>query len=163
MTTGPDLILGVASAANATKHREAVARLERLSGQTARAVDAASAAAETDSSWSTAIKTAAANRPRATAPIAPPTTNDSTKPNEVYVQFEAVLLQNMVENMMPKDSEAMFGSGTAASMWKSMLAEKISAEIARAGTVGLAKQIAAGQAAISGAKAPAELKSSGDA
>jgi len=160
--TGSDLILGVASAANATKHREAVARLERLSGQTARAVDTAAAATETASSWSTAVKSAAANRPRATAPIAPPTANEGTKPDEVYVQFEAVLLQSMVENMMPKDSEAMFGSGTAGSIWKSMLAEKISAEIARAGTVGLAKQIASAQAAISGAKAPAELKS-GDA
>jgi len=160
--TGSDLILGVASAANAAKQREAVARLERLSGQTARAVDAATAATETETSWSTAVKSAAANRPRATAPIAPPSTNEGTKPDEVYVQFEAVLLQNMVEGMMPKDSEAMFGSGTAGSIWKSMLAEKIAAEIARAGTVGLAKQIASAQTAISGAKASAALKS-GDA
>jgi len=160
--TGSDLILGVASAANATKHREAVARLERLSGQTARTADTATAATEAEPSWSTAVKTAAANRPRATAPIARATTNDSTKPDEVYVQFEAVLLQNMVENMMPKDSEAMFGSGTAGGIWKSMLAEKISAEIARAGTVGIAKQIASAQATLFGAKSPVELKS-GDA
>jgi Rod binding domain-containing protein len=162
MTTGSDLILGVARAADANKHREAVARLERLSGQTARAADAATTAAETAASWSTAVRTTAANVPRATAPIAPPRATDGSKPDEVYVQFEAVLLQNMVENMMPKDSEAMFGSGTAGSIWKSMLAEKIAAEIARAGTVGLAKQIAAGQAAISGARAASGPKA-GDA
>ena len=40
MAAGPDIILGVARAADAVKHREAVSRLERMSGQTIGAADA---------------------------------------------------------------------------------------------------------------------------
>jgi Rod binding domain-containing protein len=74
------------------------------------------------------------------------------------VQFEAVLLQNMIEAMLPKDSEALMGSGTAGNMWKSMLAEKIAAEIARTGTIGIAKQIASGPAASSATAFSAQSK-----
>jgi flagellar protein FlgJ len=58
---------------------------------------------------------------------------------------------------MPRDSEAMFGSGTAGMIWKSMLAEKVAAEIARTGTLGIAKQIAAGEAVRSAAAAPSKV------
>jgi Rod binding domain-containing protein len=58
----------------------------------------------------------------------------------------------MVESMMPEDSQAMFGSGTAGSVWKSMLAEKVAAEIARSGVIGIAKQVAAAEAAVQAAK-----------
>jgi Rod binding domain-containing protein len=59
----------------------------------------------------------------------------------------------MIEAMLPKDTEALMGSGTAGNIWKSMLAEKIAAEIARTGTLGIAKQIASGPA-TSSAPAP---------
>jgi Rod binding domain-containing protein len=63
------------------------------------------------------------------------------------MQFEAVLLQNMIEAMMPEDDSAVYGSGTAGSVWKSMMAEKVATEIARTGRLGIAKQIAAGEVA----------------
>jgi Rod binding domain-containing protein len=76
----------------------------------------------------------------------------------VHVQFEALLLQNMVEAMMPEDSEALMGSGTAGKMWKSMLAEKIAAEIARTGTLGIAKQLASGPIVSSATAPSAQLR-----
>ena len=54
--------------------------------------------------------------------------------------------------MLPKNSQSFFGKGTAGEVWKSMLAEKLGAQIASSNQVGLAKQLAAGR---SGAPAPA--------
>lgn len=159
MTTGSDIILGVARAADTAKQREAAARLERLSRPASSDVAASSPSTEPTNDWSTELRLASAGTSRPGAPAAPASlpaslddaaaSDTAKKKSDVYVQFEAVLLQNMVESMMPSDSEAMFGSGTAGSMWKSMLAEKVAAEIARSGTIGIAKQVAAGEAARS--------------
>ncbi len=56
----------------------------------------------------------------------------------VAEKFEAFLLQQFVETMLPKDAEAVYGSGTAGSVWKSMLAEQLGGQIAAGGGVGLA-------------------------
>lgn len=157
MTTGSDIVLGVARAADAAKQREAAARLERLSRQPAEVASIAPSA-DPIHDWSTELRRAGAGEQHPLLPaeggssaggaLAAPSAEESAeKRKDVYVQFEAVLLQNMVEDMMPEDSEAMFGSGTAGSMWKSMLAEKVAAEIARSGAVGIAKQVAEGEAA----------------
>lgn len=53
-------------------------------------------------------------------------------------QFEAFVLQSFVESMLPKEDSAYFGEGTAGTIWKSMLAERIGAEMAAAGGVGIA-------------------------
>ncbi len=166
MTSGPDLILGVSRAADAVKQREALARLERLSRQSATDVASIAGAAAgtqpTDSltDWHTQLRIAGANAPRSAAVMTPPSTADiaDKKTSDVYVQFEAVLLQNMVEAMMPQESESMFGGGTAGGMWKSMLAEKVAAEIARSGVIGIAKQVAAGEAALHAATANNKMK-----
>lgn len=62
--------------------------------------------------------------------------------DKAYVQFEAFVLQNFVESMLPKDAESVFGGGTAGSMWKSMLAEKLGMELAKSGQLGIAQMIA---------------------
>jgi peptidoglycan hydrolase FlgJ len=165
MTSGPDIVLGVSRAADAVKQREAMARLQRMSATpTTEVASSTTNAAAAPTDWETELRRAAtgsANEPSAphvtsSAPhIAATHTNAAKsadaddKKKEVYTQFESVLLQNMVEAMMPQDSQAMFGTGTAGGMWKSMLAEKIAAEIARSGAIGIAKQIAAGPSASS--------------
>lgn len=155
MASAPDIILGVASAADNVKQREALARLERISGQSVAATDPSSASAERLSEWLTEVRssmtTAQPHKQPTQLSLASSTKATPDKKSEVYTQFEAVLLQNMVEAMMPKDSEAMFGSGTAGGIWKSMLAEKVAEEIARAGTIGIAKQVAAAEAAVQAA------------
>lgn len=160
MTSGPDLILGVSRAADAVKQREALARLERLSRQSSVDVAAGASAPDSVADWQTQLRIAGANAPRSAAVMPPPSTPDAAdkKTSDVYVQFEAVLLQNMVEAMMPKESESMFGGGTAGGMWKSMLAEKVAAEIARSGVIGVAKQVAAGEAALHAAAANNKTK-----
>ena len=58
-----------------------------------------------------------------------------------FVQFEAFVLQNFVQSIMPQEATAVFGEGTAGEVWKSMLAEKIAMQVAQAGGVGIAKMI----------------------
>jgi Rod binding domain-containing protein len=64
-------------------------------------------------------------------------------PGDVYRKFEAFMLQTFVEAMLPKDSEQLFGKGTAGSVWKSMLAEQLGNQLAANKGIGIAKQLAA--------------------
>ncbi|WP_338305220.1 rod-binding protein, partial [Bradyrhizobium ottawaense] len=62
---------------------------------------------------------------------------------EVYRKFEAFILQTFVETMLPKESEQVFGKGTAGGVWKSMLAEQLGSQLAKGNGIGIAKQLAA--------------------
>lgn len=62
-------------------------------------------------------------------------TNTSTK---AYKGLEQLVLKNLVENMLPKDSSALFGSSTAGDIWRSMLADKLASEIGNAVNLGSA-------------------------
>jgi len=56
-------------------------------------------------------------------------------------QFEAMILTQFVETMLPQDSEEIFGKGTAGEIWKSMLAEQVANQLAASGGVGIADLI----------------------
>jgi hypothetical protein len=160
MTSAPDIILGVARAADSVKQREVASRLERMSGQVAAASEASAPVGDfaSESSWSSEVRRAGTETTTSAAHISRAAVTEAPdKKSEVHIQFEALLLQNMVEAMMPEDSEALMGSGLAGKMWKSMLAEKIAAEIARNGTIGIAKQIASGPAVSSATVPPAQF------
>jgi hypothetical protein len=153
MASGSDIILGVATAADGAKQRLALSRLEQLTRKVVASTEQSAPPSDPVADWTTQIRAAGAGTYRAAAPSHASSVKEAPdKKSEVYVQFEAVLLQNMVESMMPEDSQAMFGSGTAGSVWKSMLAEKVAAEIARSGVIGIAKQVAAAEAASQAAK-----------
>lgn len=74
------------------------------------------------------------------ASSARPAAKTETKP--ALVQFEAFVLQSFIQSIMPQESTAVFGEGTAGEVWKSMLAEKIALQVAEAGGIGIAKMIA---------------------
>ncbi len=56
-------------------------------------------------------------------------------------QFEGFVLQSFVEHMLPKEDSTYFGEGTAGAIWRSMLAERIGAEMAESGGIGVAEMI----------------------
>jgi len=66
-----------------------------------------------------------------------------TSPAEVAVQFEALLLTQMF-NAMQKTVEksGLLGGGPAEEMYREMLNQALSGELARRGGLGLAEQIA---------------------
>lgn len=62
-------------------------------------------------------------------------------PRSVGERFESMIMQVMLQSMLPSDMEQVYGSGLAGDMWKSMLAEKIAESMARHGQLGLANSL----------------------
>lgn len=60
---------------------------------------------------------------------------------EAFKQFEAMVLQTFVQNMLPDNATAVYGKGVAGEMWKSLLAEKVSAAMAERGGIGIADRV----------------------
>ncbi len=144
-----DIILDVARAANPERLAAATTRLQTFAAQRgdapvfAEAVDGVSARRS-------------ARRSANAGPLDPSTTlarlsdKGSTRRAEEkapihapFRQFEAVVLRSFVESMMPAKNEVAFGKGTAGQIWKGLLADEIGQAVARAGGIGIAKQVAA--------------------
>ncbi len=51
------------------------------------------------------------------------------------------MLNSFVSEMLPKDASAVFGQGLAGDMWKSMLADQVSRQIAKTDALGIAKRL----------------------
>ena len=66
----------------------------------------------------------------------------SGRKSATYQKFEAVLLQQFVESMLPKDDE-LFGDKTSAGVYRSMMAEQFATQLAKSGGIGIAKAVAA--------------------
>lgn len=60
---------------------------------------------------------------------------------EEYRKFEASILQNFVNSMMPKDSEEVYGKGSAGEFWQSMMSEQIADQVSKSGGIGIAEQV----------------------
>lgn len=137
-----DIVNDVARAADPTRYRAAAERLSQMAGAPAEAGFGE-------------VLDAAMTRPGRQFSLDPYTVrttfrNDTTlsgsnKAGAAYQQFEAFVLQSFIESMLPKDAENVFGKGTAGGVWKSMMAEQMAAQIAKAGGVGIAKQLQASQ------------------
>jgi flagellar protein FlgJ len=61
---------------------------------------------------------------------------------KAYQQFEASVLRNFVEEMLPKATENVYGEGTAGNVWRSMQADFMSQELAKSGGIGIAATLA---------------------
>jgi flagellar protein FlgJ len=137
-----DIVLDVASAADPAKVRAATERLAKLAAD-----PAATTAIFSDALASTKSPTVAAST-STTAPSgfadarAKMTTSGSHDKMKVYQKFEAILLQNFVESILPKDSE-LFGDKNSADIYRSMMAEQFANQLAKSGSLGIAKQIMA--------------------
>lgn len=56
-------------------------------------------------------------------------------------KFEGFVLRSFIESMLPSQNTSFFGTGTAGNIWRSMLAERIGDEMAKAGGVGIAEML----------------------
>lgn len=160
MTVAPvgDLIVDVMAAADPTSQRIAASKLERLASaadqnfaatvdqkiEAAALEQSGAPAADGDVSSGSALMDSSGH-----APIVKATNSNSA----VYRKFEAFVLQMFVESMLPKDASNIFGKGTAGTVWRSMLAEQISNEMAKGNGIGIAKQLAKSRSATDSAGA----------
>lgn len=159
MTVAPiqDLIVDVMAAADPVAQRVAAARLER-----AASISDQNFAAEVDQKMEAAAArkgetpTADGDPSKAVVPMYStghaPMIKTANGNGAVYRKFEAFVLQMFVESMLPKDATNVFGKGTAGTVWRSMLAEQISNEMAKGNGVGIAKQLAKSRAAMDAAE-----------
>jgi peptidoglycan hydrolase FlgJ len=143
-----DIVLGAILAADPSKYRAAADRLRRAGGDAG--VEFATPAATLSASASRQTATALGVGPAsAQAQLASPTrvaaTGQAGKSPDAFAQLEAFVLQSFIQTMLPKNSQSFFGKGTAGEVWKSMLSEKLGAQIASSNQLGLAKRLAAGR------------------
>ncbi len=132
-----DVVLEVASAADPSRASLAAQRLNALAGSNTRATDFA---ADID-------RAAQASSPRAIADAADARSRLAETPGgpgkvaQAKTQFEAMMLNSFVGQLLPKDTDEVFGQGMAGDMWRSMLADQVSMQIAKSGKLGLARRL----------------------
>ena len=133
-----DIVLEVAKAADPARAAAVAQRLSALAGAAATdEADFADALAATAPAAPAAAP--AAGNARARLAAAAGAVDD--KADKVRTQFEAVMLNSFVSEMLPKDASATFGQGLAGDMWKSMLADQVSRQIAKSGALGIGKRL----------------------
>ncbi|OXT02498.1 hypothetical protein B7H23_06265 [Notoacmeibacter marinus] len=130
-----DLIADVARAADSRTVEQARARLAGMAEATGRTAQAFTEELKT----SVAQAPAAANLSRASEQ---PAQAAAAKVEDPAMQrFEAMMLQQMIQQMMPKEAGAVYGEGFAGDMWRSMQAEKIGEAFAERGGIGIAEAV----------------------
>lgn len=144
VTATPDLVLDVLEAADPATQRAATAKLDALKSSDADFAATMQAEVGKAAAGEQAVKAAEAQATSA----APVQVIKAPASGDVYRKFEAFILQTFVETMLPKESEEVFGKGTAGSVWKSMLAEQLGNQLAKGNGIGIAKQLAAAHPAL---------------
>jgi peptidoglycan hydrolase FlgJ len=130
-----DLVLDVVRAADPTAVQEAQAKLKAH-----KAAFAATSLADSGKGFGAAMHTLDTSATRAGLGNPEPAGKSAEMPDE-YRKFEASILSTFVNSMMPKESEDVYGKGSAGEFWKSMMSEKIAEEMSRKGGVGIAEQM----------------------
>lgn len=140
-----DIILDVANAADPAKSLATTEKLARLApsdvaaeSSFARTMGSVRAPAELDGAQADLVSRISAMNVRSASVVNP--VDARTK---AYKGLEQLILQNLVENMLPKDASGVFGHGTAADIWRSMLAEQLAAQIGKSVDLGFAKNTTA--------------------
>ena len=134
-----DVVLEVLSAADPSRASLAAQRLNAVAGSNAPPAD-----------FAANLDRVAARASATTAPLASAADMRShlaeaaggpDKLRQAKTQFEAMMLSSFVGELLPKDSGEVFGQGMAGDMWRSMLAEQVSLQIAKSGKLGLARRL----------------------
>jgi peptidoglycan hydrolase FlgJ len=154
-----DVILEVASAADPSRSTLAAQRLSAIAGSNAPLADFAAnldQAAGAANATPAPLPNAANARSRlAAAPGGP------DRLGQAKTQFEAMMLNSFVGEMLPKDTGEVFGQGMAGDMWRSMLADQVSMQIAKSGKLGLARRLFATHEVALHSARPGEAKAAG--
>ena len=131
-----DIVLDVARAADPGRVQEAAAKLSAPGTDPAAFGDAYRMAG-------TSVHMPLDARGALTALQTDNAVSGAGKAGDPYKQFEAFVLRQFVETMMPSKSNAVFGKGNAGGIWKSMLADQVGTQIAKAGGLGIARMLEA--------------------
>ena len=165
-----DIVLEVAQAADPGRAAAVARRLTNFAaGTDASGADFAAALDRAGRTNATASATVA-GAPDMRGRLANLARVQSDKAGQAQVQFEAVLLNSFVGEMLPKDAPDAYGQGLAGEMWRSMLADQVSRQIASSGALGIGQRLFAThplsassslthptRPSVAGAAAPAQM------
>ncbi len=153
-----DIVLDVARAADPSKALAATERLSRLGSVEPAGGGFVGLIAPTELGEGPLRNQigAMSGKPALTAPVP---MNDQAK---AYKGLDELVLQRLVEVMLPKEESGVFGGGTAGDVWRSMLAEQLAKQLGKSVDLGLGKTAGAGPAAsqaMAPPRAPAQRRS----
>ena len=60
-----------------------------------------------------------------------------------YKGLEQLVLKNLLESMLPKESVAIFGGGTAGEIWRSFLADQLATQVGKTVNLGIVHETTA--------------------
>jgi Rod binding domain-containing protein len=115
-----DIVMDVMKAAEPAAVEAARTRLKEIS-----------VTAEAGEPFSTHLSATVSNAP------------DKAPDAEAYKKFEALVLGNFIQTMLPEDSEGVYGGGLSGGMWKSILAQHLGEAVAETGGIGIANRLLA--------------------
>lgn len=140
-----DLVVDVAHAADPQKLNAAVTRLSELSSTRAPSgvefadlIDGVRDASKTGASVKTLSTGSGASH---VGPLPGGVATRAARAGGAMENFEAFIIQSCLETILPKSEQGFFGQGSAGGIWRSMVAEQIANQIAKAGGVGLHKML----------------------
>ena len=101
-----------------------------------------------DSGWSItqittssdAVRTAKAQARDVSANRSPVAPGSDAEARRVSAEFEAMVLQNLLDTAMPKSMDKLFGGGAGGSLWRSTLLEHVGRMMAERGDLQLIDQ-----------------------
>jgi hypothetical protein len=146
-----DIVLEVAKAADPASYSAAAGRLSSLAGAAASVPAMPGADAPEGETFADTLGQVGTPRPIAAhLPFDPALAlvrmqnRDAlgAQAGSPFEKYEAFVLSSFVETMLPKDSQALFGRGTAGEIWRSMLSEGLGNQLARVGGIGIAEMLA---------------------
>jgi len=135
ITPASDIVLDVARAADPARSAAAIARLARLAETEPTSSTEFTRLVEAERVPPSGHHTEAAPTSGAKAP----TKQHRDARTEAVEGLERLVLQKLVESMLPKESSTVFGHGTAGDVWRSMLAEQLAAQIGAVVDLGIGR------------------------
>ncbi len=142
-----DIVLDVLNAADPTRAEAATQRLNALAaGAPAAAAEDFAKALDAAGQSSTNGVSSLVGMANARTKFSNQAAAAAQKTKSTQVEFEATLLNNMIGEMLPKDTAGVYGQGTAGDIWRSMLGDQIAHQIAKSGELGIAKRLFANHA-----------------
>ena len=134
-----DIVLDVARNADADLAATATRRLDALASTQASGPSNFGAMLEGVAPKPSHVGNAALASLRLAQPPQGGPLNAVARRQEVAQQFEATVLSAFVNEAMPKN--AYYGQGTAGEIWKSMLSDQIAHQLAKSGSLGIARRL----------------------
>lgn len=131
-----DIVLDVAMAADPAKYRAAAEKLSAGGTATQGLIG----------SFESTLKNTIEKMPDGWKNFAAPGMSAASRSHathtsaRAYKGLEQLVLKNLIETMLPKNSSALFGSSTAGDIWRSMLADQLASAIGNTVDLGIARR-----------------------